>query len=628
MNRVILTTVLLSITATSALAWNARYAPSESAVSWPVPENPTDRAVNLFAHDLLGETTILAGDVQVAGEDGTRSFISRLDDSGNILWSRRIPFSRTDFLDFNLVKEDTAIVAYTSDESGTELDILGSFDPTNSFSSRYTKSVPSLPVDPLNPLAGGSRTYQSQPNGDLAMVQIESNKVNVLMLNATGGVRFAKTYTMPSGGGGLPFPIPGFGTSYLFAIVSNLENGDYYLTTSGTDLLSQSTTAYVLRLDSAGSIIWQAGVAVPGATAIVLPLLDERIVVAGGGTTDGSTFTSSLAVLSAAGELEFAKSIPGTIIAGNSFLHYSEAGNLLFSGNIPTSISEAGFKSDGVVLMLSSTGEKLAEIAYNLGEFDQITHVGTTSAGLYFELYGFDSNDGTVTHGLLARSDENLENWISRSYIENAGPSAVFSTFFTDGSNPFLSYRDDNQDWIYVNELDADLQELGDCDLLVDEVIPFYDPNLAVNDVSPTVQTNSVSSSTWATAPALADFPFSLEETPFTVEFVCGDTGGGGGGGGGGEGNLTAGEWKQIDFGWVFGLTEDWGISTYMGYVYVADLPYVYQVDLGWMYLVASSGSDHYFYTWDRGWILINEAFGGYYYIYATDDYTQQIPQP
>jgi hypothetical protein len=99
-------------------------------------------------------------------------------------------------------------------------------------------------------------------------------------------------------------------------------------------------------------------------------------------------------------------------------------------------------------------------------------------------------------------------------------------------------------------------------------------------------------------------------------------------GGGGDEGVLTPGEWTQIDFGWVYGLTTDWGISTYMGYVYVADFPYVYQVDLGWMYLTSSSGNDHYFYTWDHGWILINEGFGGYYYQYSTDDYTQQIPQP
>jgi hypothetical protein len=99
-------------------------------------------------------------------------------------------------------------------------------------------------------------------------------------------------------------------------------------------------------------------------------------------------------------------------------------------------------------------------------------------------------------------------------------------------------------------------------------------------------------------------------------------------GGGVEPGILTPGEWVQTDFGWVFGLTDDWGVSTYMSYVYVADFPYVYQVDLGWMYLVSSSGNDHYFYTWDKGWVLINEGFGGFYYVYATDDYTQQIPQP
>lgn len=94
------------------------------------------------------------------------------------------------------------------------------------------------------------------------------------------------------------------------------------------------------------------------------------------------------------------------------------------------------------------------------------------------------------------------------------------------------------------------------------------------------------------------------------------------------EGGLPVGEWTRLDFGWVYGWTQDWGVSTYMSYVYVPFYPYVYQVDLGWIYHFSSNGTDHYFYDWDLGFILINEGFGGYYYIYATDDYTQQIPQP
>jgi len=96
-----------------------------------------------------------------------------------------------------------------------------------------------------------------------------------------------------------------------------------------------------------------------------------------------------------------------------------------------------------------------------------------------------------------------------------------------------------------------------------------------------------------------------------------------------GSGDLVLNEWSWLDFSWVYGLTEEWGISTYMGYVYVPFLPYVYQVDLGWLFYASSSGDNHYFYSFDlNSYILINEGFGGYYYIYATDDYTSQIPQP
>jgi hypothetical protein len=92
---------------------------------------------------------------------------------------------------------------------------------------------------------------------------------------------------------------------------------------------------------------------------------------------------------------------------------------------------------------------------------------------------------------------------------------------------------------------------------------------------------------------------------------------------------LVVGDWNRLDFSWVYGFDPDWGVSTYMGYVYVPFYPYVYQVDLGWLYLFSSNGNDHYFYSWDlESFILINEGFGGFYYIYNTDDYTNRIPQP
>lgn len=86
---------------------------------------------------------------------------------------------------------------------------------------------------------------------------------------------------------------------------------------------------------------------------------------------------------------------------------------------------------------------------------------------------------------------------------------------------------------------------------------------------------------------------------------------------------LVVDQWNRLNFSWVYGLTPEWGISTYMGYVFVKFSPYIYQVDLGWMYLFSSNGLDHVFYTWDHGWILINEGFGGFYYIYDTDTWLQ-----
>jgi len=93
-------------------------------------------------------------------------------------------------------------------------------------------------------------------------------------------------------------------------------------------------------------------------------------------------------------------------------------------------------------------------------------------------------------------------------------------------------------------------------------------------------------------------------------------------------GVLLVDDWTKLDFSWVYGYTPDWGVSTYMGFVYVAALPWVFQVDLDWLYYHSSVGANHYFWSPTLGWLLINEGFGGFYYRYDTNDYTQRIPQP
>lgn len=80
-----------------------------------------------------------------------------------------------------------------------------------------------------------------------------------------------------------------------------------------------------------------------------------------------------------------------------------------------------------------------------------------------------------------------------------------------------------------------------------------------------------------------------------------------------GGGGLLVGEWSRIDFTWIYGLTAEWGITTYMSYIWVPYLPYVYQVNNGWMYYFSSNGTDHILYDWDLGWLYVNEGNGGWY---------------
>lgn len=619
--------VLITLLVGSGLhGWNARFAPEESDVTWPAVEDEFDRSVILSGIPDIPEANLLYGLVQEAGAASPTDFMARIDEgTGEVEWSRRVPAGpEHDYFGLTLVAEDTLVTAFQTGTEEAPQDRIGRFNPEASFSQRWGYTLPGIVQDPLNPLGNGLRSYQVLEGGKLALVQIEGNEVKVLMLDADGAESFRKVYTLPAGGD-FPFPIPGFGLSYNFATIWQAENGDYFLTTNGIDLASQSSTAVVLRLGTSGQILWQASVEVPGASAFTTPLPNGNVVVAGG--MGGLSITSSIAVIDPNGNLVFGRQVPDFILSNNAVIHYNYAGQLLFTGTIPTVISQTAFEADAGILILSDSGEKVAETAYDKGSYDQIFHIASNEDGLYFEFIGIDvNNEGETTrytHGVLGRTDDMLNNWTTRSYLEELGPSAAFSTIFVGEGTPLLAHRDATQSWIYINKLDADLLPVGDCEVMVDGDLVFYDPDIDVQPFTPDIDTSAVTEATWVDAPALNPDSFTLVDTPLTSEEICDD-----GGGSGSAGPLTQGEWTQLDFGWVYGETDSWGISTYMGYVYVADLPYVYQVDLGWAYLVASNGADHYFYTWDHGWILINEGFGGFYYVYATDDYTQQIPQP
>jgi hypothetical protein len=97
----------------------------------------------------------------------------------------------------------------------------------------------------------------------------------------------------------------------------------------------------------------------------------------------------------------------------------------------------------------------------------------------------------------------------------------------------------------------------------------------------------------------------------------------------GGDTGLTVGEWNRLPFSWVFGLSPDWGLSDFMAFVYTPLAPYIYQPDLGWLYHLDTVGSEQYFFSFAlESYILIDEQGNGFYYIFATNDYSNQIPQP
>jgi hypothetical protein len=84
-----------------------------------------------------------------------------------------------------------------------------------------------------------------------------------------------------------------------------------------------------------------------------------------------------------------------------------------------------------------------------------------------------------------------------------------------------------------------------------------------------------------------------------------------------GSAGLTPNQWNLTDLGWVYGYTPEWGYSIFMGTVYMANLPYVYQVDFGWFYMSAaipiSGGTTYWFYSSSLGWVFVNDTYGGFF---------------
>ena len=630
-----LTTLIGTLSLTSLNAWDARFSPEETNVNWLPPEDTFDQNAFIFPRPDLDQITLLSGLVQVDGASRGTPLIARLDEGGNVQWSKRLPeTSLENSLDeTTLITEDTLITKVTVGAPGSERELVGNFDPTSNFAPRYRFSLPALqpePLDPSNPfgdtsgLGGTFRSYQPQASGDLAIVEIDGTEVKVLILDPDGNERFARVYTLPSGDDS-PFPIPGFGgTSFSFASLTESSNGDYFLTTSGSSFLDQTSKAYALRLDSTGSIIWQTEVELPGSTAILLPQQDGRIVISGGAFAQ--SITSTIAVLSPEGNLEFARSLEGAVVSNSSFFHYSYSGNLLFTATILDGNIQENPAIDGALFMLSPEGNLLSQAGFDLDESDLSFHIGTTENGLYFEFIGqemdTDSEDpdadgeGLVNKRLLGRSDENLDNWIFASYTNAANSLPLASVFFSDNTSALMVTQDAAGEWVSVNEIGPDLIPLGDCQFHEEANLPLTDPGLTLSPLSLTINRDAVSVSDWTDAPARTPETFTLVDTPLTREATCGDSGGDDGGGDDGGGDNNGDDPTSLWDG-VAPANPEGDKLAGIGWINDASYPlvWIYAIN-GWAFILDEGSTLDGIFGWDyvNGfWFWTNDAWGGWY---------------
>jgi len=81
-------------------------------------------------------------------------------------------------------------------------------------------------------------------------------------------------------------------------------------------------------------------------------------------------------------------------------------------------------------------------------------------------------------------------------------------------------------------------------------------------------------------------------------------------------------------FGWLYGLSTDWGYSSDLGFVWVGHTPrFIFQSSLGWIVHVAGSMKDGcWFYSPASGFFYTREGFGGWYCTEDSNWHRMMIP--
>lgn len=591
--RIVVSLVLLFVSGLGLHAWNARMAPTEATVSWNVYEGLASRAATMLNSEELGGS-LLFGEVAVDGQSA--STLAFFDSTGNLLWSYRTPaYDGEEGFGGLSPTQDGDLLAEFPSADGTR-QLFGAFETSGSLTQRYGFSLPLIPGE-LEPQTS------FLANGDLSIVQVDSlnKKVMVAVLSPEGTQRFAKAIEVPAGDAII---IPGFppigGLTYTTASLYSLENGDYYFLTEANDILAQTSTNLVARLDSAGNLLWQAELVLPGISPLNVPLDDEQILLqsAGNVNPESQATATTLVMLNPQGEVEWARQASGALLSQANFLWNTEdGGNLVFSGTTTDGpLDEANF--DSVILVLTPSGDFIADAAFDLDDFDFAFHTGTSTDHLYFELYAFDQ-ESLVTQGILVRSDPDLTNWLAHSYVDKIGPSAVGSSLLSETGRPALTYMDADKAFIYFQQLTPDLLPDGECDLVDVVELEVKDPDIAVSPFSVTVGRDSLSMTDWSLS--LTPETFEIFEMPLTVEEVCPQPFTG-----------LVSLWDAIQ-----AANPEGDKKAGIGWINDTHYPYVWHYTIAdWIYILDTFSSLTGIIGWDYAngfWFWSHDEFGGWY---------------
>ena len=279
-------TVAVAIPTISAGTWNRSYGRPEAVEAWAV--------------DIATDDGVFVGGRFVDAPD--RTWVSKLDVDGNVLWTRSFPgLSEWSSENFLSATADGGVVVSAAPEGSTgflivKLSAAGATD----WERRYEP--------PQAALAGGSSVRQTADGGYIA-----SGRDAVLRLDSAGNVLWNRRIDLP-----LTPP-------HLLRDVVETPGGDFVLSGFWVDTTPQ---AYLLALDSLGSPLWE----------LEFDALSESFVSGLDVASDGSLFVS------------------GSVDATPTVLKLDSAANIVWQVTTGSTAWSVKGTADGGCLVVGNSG--------------------------------------------------------------------------------------------------------------------------------------------------------------------------------------------------------------------------------------------------------------------------------